>query len=165
MSQTTNHWGIANTRFGKTFIAWQSAGGVPGPDKEERIVALGFGDPEPPLQTLSEQRDDRGAARRLTAIIDTGHTPALAFNGTRFQRQVWADLLTIPRGQTCSYGDIAQRIGCNSARAVGQAVGANPIALLIPCHRVIQKTGGLGGYHWGLGVKRKLLAWEGVPGH
>ena len=66
--------------------------------------------------------------------------------GTAFQQRVWQALLTIPYGKTVSYGEIARMVGCKSAQAVGQAVGANPIALLIPCHRVIAAHGKLGGY-------------------
>lgn len=64
--------------------------------------------------------------------------------GTLFQQRVWQALLTIPYGETVSYGEIARTVGCKSAQAVGQAVGANPIALLIPCHRVIAAHGQLG---------------------
>ena len=70
-------------------------------------------------------------------------------NGTMFQQRVWQALLTIPYGETVSYGEIARMVGCRSAQAVGQAVGANPIAILIPCHRVIAAHGKLGGYAYG----------------
>ena len=80
--------------------------------------------------------------------------------GTLFQQRVWQALLTIPYGKTVSYGEIARMVGCKSAQAVGQAVGANPIALLIPCHRVIAAHGQLGGYAYGQEIKRQLLEWE-----
>ena len=80
--------------------------------------------------------------------------------GTMFQRRIWQALLTIPYGETVSYGAIARMVGCKSAQAVGQAVGANPIALLIPCHRVIAANGKLGGYAYGEERKKRLLAWE-----
>lgn len=86
--------------------------------------------------------------------------PSLAPQGTPFQQKVWRELLTIPYGQTVSYGDIAQRIGCRSAQAVGQAVGHNPIAIIIPCHRVIGSDGSLTGYASGLDIKRWLLKME-----
>ena len=73
-------------------------------------------------------------------------TPRLAPQGTPFQQSVWRELLTIPYGQTVSYGHIAQRLHCRSAQAVGGAVGHNPIALIIPCHRVIGSNGHLKGY-------------------
>ena len=80
--------------------------------------------------------------------------------GTAFQQRVWQALLTIPYGKTVSYGELARMVGCKSAQAVGQAVGANPIALFIPCHRVIAAHGKLGGYAYGQEIKRQLLEWE-----
>lgn len=82
---------------------------------------------------------------------------------TPFQRRVWAVLLEIPYGATRTYRDVARAVGVpRGARAVGQAVGANPIPLLIPCHRVVASGGSLGGYAWGLTWKRRLLQVEGV---
>ena len=83
--------------------------------------------------------------------------------GTLFQQRVWQALLTIPYGKTVSYGEIARMVGCKSAQAVGQAVEANPIALIIPCHRVIAAHGQLGGYEYGIEIKKKLLEQEGKP--
>ena len=80
--------------------------------------------------------------------------------GTLFQQRVWQALLTIPYGKTVSYGEIARMVGCKSAQAVGQAVGANPIALLIPCHRVIAANGKIGGYAYGEEKKKRLLEGE-----
>ena len=81
--------------------------------------------------------------------------------GAPFQIKVWEALLTIPSGHVTTYSEIAGAIGTPKAvRAVGTAVGRNPISLLIPCHRALRKSGGLGGYHWGLPVKRAILAWE-----
>ncbi|MBR4565242.1 MAG: methylated-DNA--[Paludibacteraceae bacterium] len=80
--------------------------------------------------------------------------------GSLFQQRVWQALLTIPYGETVSYGELARMVGCKSAQAVGQAVGANPIALLIPCHRVIAAHGQLGGYAYGQEIKKQLLEWE-----
>ena len=81
--------------------------------------------------------------------------------GAPFQIKVWEALLTIPSGQVTTYSEIAQAIGNPKAvRAVGTAVGRNPVSWLIPCHRALRKSGGLGGYHWGLPVKRALLAYE-----
>ncbi len=86
---------------------------------------------------------------------------ALVVTGTNFQLQVWRALLEIPAGALASYGGIAARIGSpQSARAVGAAVGANPIAYLIPCHRVIRESGHLGGYRWGATRKAAILGWE-----
>ena len=81
--------------------------------------------------------------------------------GAPFQIKVWEALLAIPPGAVATYTDIAGRIGRPGAvRAVGTAVGRNPVAWLIPCHRVLRRDGALGGYHWGLPVKRAMLAWE-----
>lgn len=83
--------------------------------------------------------------------------------GAPFQIKVWEALLRIPSGHVTTYSEIAQSIGNPRAvRAVGTAVGRNPISWLIPCHRALRKSGALGGYHWGLPVKRALLAWEGA---
>ena len=81
--------------------------------------------------------------------------------GAPFQIKVWEALLAIPSGHVTTYSEIAQTIGTPKAvRAVGTAVGRNPISWLIPCHRALRKSGGLGGYHWGLPVKRAMLAFE-----
>lgn len=81
--------------------------------------------------------------------------------GAPFQIKVWEALLAIPSGNVTTYSEIAQAIGRPRAvRAVGTAVGRNPVSFLIPCHRALRKSGGLGGYHWGLPVKRAILAWE-----
>jgi O-6-methylguanine DNA methyltransferase len=83
--------------------------------------------------------------------------------GTKFRLRVWPELLRIPRGETRSYGEIADELGKRrAARAVGGACGANPIPVLIPCHRVLAAKGGLGGFSGGLEWKRRLLALEGV---
>ena len=87
-------------------------------------------------------------------------TPPLKPKGTPFQQKVWRELLTIPYGETTTYGTIARRIGCRSAQAIGQAVHNNPIAIIIPCHRVIGSDGALTGYASGLEIKRQLLLQE-----
>ncbi|MCL4166833.1 UNVERIFIED_CONTAM: hypothetical protein GTU68_054193 [Idotea baltica] len=85
----------------------------------------------------------------------------LHLSGTNFQIQVWKALLRIPEGAMVSYSDIAQAIGKPKAvRAIGTAIGANPVGVLIPCHRVLRQSGALGGYRWGLTRKQALLAWE-----
>jgi AraC family transcriptional regulator, regulatory protein of adaptative response / methylated-DNA-[protein]-cysteine methyltransferase len=85
----------------------------------------------------------------------------LDVRGTAFQRRVWQALRAIPPGRTTTYAEIAASIGApNAIRAVGTACGANPVAVVIPCHRVVRTDGGLGGYRWGLGRKRALLARE-----
>ncbi len=95
-----------------------------------------------------------------TAFAQKGET-ALHMIGAPFQIKVWEALLQIPSGHVTTYSEIAQSIGNPRAvRAVGTAVGRNPVSWLIPCHRALRKSGGLGGYHWGLPVKRALLAYE-----
>jgi AraC family transcriptional regulator of adaptative response/methylated-DNA-[protein]-cysteine methyltransferase len=85
----------------------------------------------------------------------------LDIRGTVFQRRVWAELRRIPRGETRTYQEIACAIGAPAAvRAVGSACGANPVALVVPCHRAVRSDGGLGGYAWGISRKRKLLSVE-----
>jgi AraC family transcriptional regulator of adaptative response/methylated-DNA-[protein]-cysteine methyltransferase len=90
-----------------------------------------------------------------------GETTPLYMIGAPFQIKVWEALLTVPTGHVTTYAEIASAIGHPAAhRAVGTAVGRNPISFLIPCHRAIRRDGGLGGYHWGLDRKRAILAWE-----
>ena len=94
------------------------------------------------------------------AAFGSGAAP-LYLIGAPFQIKVWEALLRIPSGHVTSYSEIAGCVGLPKAvRAVGTAVGRNPISFLIPCHRALRKSGGLGGYHWGLPVKRAILAWE-----
>lgn len=81
--------------------------------------------------------------------------------GTDFEVRVWETLLKIPMGCAVSYSDIARHLGCPTAsRAVGTAVGRNPLSFVVPCHRVLRADGSLGGYHWGLTRKRALIGWE-----
>jgi AraC family transcriptional regulator of adaptative response/methylated-DNA-[protein]-cysteine methyltransferase len=85
----------------------------------------------------------------------------LHLKGTDFQLKVWETLLKIPMGRLSTYGDIAKQLNISGAsRAVGTAVGSNPVAFLIPCHRVIQSTGIVGGYHWGNTRKTAMIGWE-----
>ncbi|WP_127113568.1 bifunctional helix-turn-helix domain-containing protein/methylated-DNA--[protein]-cysteine S-methyltransferase [Shimia sediminis] len=91
---------------------------------------------------------------------ELGKTPVYMI-GSPLQIKVWEALMRIPSGQVSTYSEIAGSIGMPRAvRAVGTAVGRNPVSWLIPCHRALRKSGALGGYHWGLPVKRALLAWE-----
>lgn len=87
----------------------------------------------------------------------------LHLKGTDFQLKVWEALLKIPMGSLSTYGAIAHKIGSpNASRAVGTAIGSNPVAFLIPCHRVIQSTGAIGGYMWGGTRKTAMIGWEGA---
>ena len=130
------------------------------------IVALAYDEPVaetivPPaharehLDALHAQLDDYFAGRRT--VFDVPLAPA----GTPFQRSVWRALCTVRYGETASYAQIAQQVGSPTAvRAVGAANGRNPIAIVIPCHRIIGSNGTLTGYAGGLDRKRKLLALE-----
>lgn len=106
----------------------------------------------------------RDAARQLAEYLAgkrTGFDLPLDLRGTPFQRAVWGALQAIPYGETRSYADVARAVGRpHAVRAVGTANGANPVALVVPCHRVIQSGGRLGGYGGGLELKRRLLAME-----
>ena len=145
-------------------------------DDEGRLRALDWDDYEPRRRkllarhygegfTLSDARDPGGVTTSLKAYF-AGHIEVLdsmpvATAGTPFQREVWAALRHIPCGTTISYGDLARRIGRPEAvRAVGLANGANPIGIVVPCHRVIGTNGTLTGYGGGLDRKRWLLAHE-----
>lgn len=99
----------------------------------------------------------------MTQAFDAkrNRTLALDLKGTAFQRRVWSELLQIPRGATTTYGGLAARIGAPSAsRAVGSAVGANPVCFVVPCHRVVRGDGTLGGYAWGPEMKAAMLGEE-----
>ena len=111
------------------------------------------------------RRDRFGVYEVLDAYFagDIGalDTLTVATRGTEFQQQVWHQLRKIPVGSTISYGELARRVGRpNAQRAVGMANASNPIALIVPCHRVIRTGGALGGYAFGLDCKRWLLAHE-----
>ena len=111
-----------------------------------------------------QQSSDEMQRNALLIFKQNGHElkqVKLHLKGTEFQLKVWEALLKIPAGQLISYGQLAQRINKpKAARAVGTANGDNPVAFLIPCHRVIQSSGALGGYHWGLSRKAAMIGWE-----
>ena len=152
---------------------------VPSPVGELTLVARGaalaailWENDKPNRVRLGQMRVDEGCAvlqetaRQLAAYfagtLQCFDVP-LDFAGTPFQQDVWRALLTIPYGQTRSYGEIARQIGRPSAvRAVGAANGKNPISIIAPCHRVIGATGELTGFAGGLHAKETLLALEGI---
>lgn len=114
-------------------------------------------------------RDDAGLSPQLAAVVDRisgrrlDDAVPLDLQGTEFQQQVWDQLLKIPPGKTRSYLDVAQAIKRPKAtRAVAQACGANPVAVVVPCHRVVMSDGSIGGYSGLPGVKKALLDAEGV---
>lgn len=142
---------------------------------ERGVCAVAFADEPAALQQELRQRfpearvepaDDRldRLAAAVVAVVDggvgSGDIP-LDLLGTAFQQRVWRALRDIPRGTTVSYAELARRIGAPGAvRAVGTACGANPVAVVVPCHRVLRGDGALGGYRWGLARKKALLARE-----
>ena len=110
----------------------------------------------PIIAELLRWLEDYFAGRRPCNV------PRIDPQGTAFQKRVWQALFTIWYGQTKTYGEIAQMVDCRSAQAVGQAVGANPIALIIPCHRIIAAHDQIGGYAYGIDVKIRLLEIEQI---
>jgi len=156
-------WGVAPSPFGETVLLMAPRG----------LSALAFADPDaetafadlkarfPAAEYTRDDDEARAWAERIFTGNGTGRSIPLALYGTPWQRQVWRALMRIPAGETTSYKEIADVV-CTpkAARAVGAAVGANPVAWLIPCHRVIAADGRLTGYHWGVERKRAMLAYE-----
>ena len=139
----------------------------------QAITSLRFSNEQACNTSTAQEKAGEEAATALPIIAETiqwlddyfagkrpCNVPRLNPQGTAFQKRVWTALLTIPYGETLSYGEIAQMVDCRSAQAVGQAVGANPIALIIPCHRVIAAHGKIGGYEYGIEIKKRLLELE-----
>jgi AraC family transcriptional regulator of adaptative response/methylated-DNA-[protein]-cysteine methyltransferase len=118
----------------------------------------------PRARLVAGDREFEAVVARVVACVETprlGLDLPLDVRGTAFQQRVWRALREIPAGTTATYGEIARRIGAPRAvRAVAGACGANPVAVAIPCHRVVREDGGLGGYRWGLPRKRALLSRE-----
>ena len=152
---TPKYWDDLETDFGRLRVAVNDAGAL------VRIRLDG---------SATGGRQDRLACRHVSAQLAeyfaqerTRFELELAPVGTVFQLAVWAALRSIPYGAVCSYGDVARAIGSpRAARAVGQANGANPIPIVIPCHRVIAGDRTIGGFSGGLGIKRHLLGVEGI---
>jgi AraC family transcriptional regulator of adaptative response/methylated-DNA-[protein]-cysteine methyltransferase len=168
-SGLTVRYGYSNTPFGKALFAVTDRG----------LLHLGFvevGGEAAALEALRVRvpratfaRDDDVARDLAKRIWDGASRRAgplrLNVSGTNFQLKVWQALIDLGSRNRAHYSGIATSIGCaGSSRAVGGAVGANPIAWLIPCHHVLRKSGGLGGYHWGEDRKRAMLAWEAFSG-
>lgn len=159
------HYSFYECFFGKTVIVTTHRGVCYiGCVSEEQIVnelSKRF-----PQAVLHHQKDEWQALAFLILQGERNVTITLPFHiyGTPFQLAVWDGLLQIPEGSLTSYGRISQNIGRPKAvRAVGTAVGDNPIMYLIPCHRVIRNDGGIGGYYWGVEMKKKMLSAEKCP--
>lgn len=161
------HYGLARSTYGTCTVGWTARG----------ICHLAFQDSDR-LQAVPErlrkdfphahyQHCDKAAQEQIDSIFNgngSGFSSAfhLLVKGTAFQLKVWRALLTIPSGSVSTYSAIAETIGHPKAfRAVGSACGQNPIAYLIPCHRVIKSSGATSGYKWGPSLKEALLRAEG----
>lgn len=161
------NYSFADTYYGEVLIASVDSG----------ICYLAFVD-DGHEQALSELRhhfsgalfheqmdsfQEEGLKVLSDRTIENGFRGKLVFEGSQLQLKVWEELLKIPVGKLTTYGEIARSIGLPKAsRAVATAIGQNRIAVLVPCHRVIRSDGKLGGYHWGMERKKKLIAWETV---
>jgi AraC family transcriptional regulator of adaptative response/methylated-DNA-[protein]-cysteine methyltransferase len=160
-------WGAARSPFGTAVLVVTEYG----------LAGLGFADGEVSIDTAFEdlrsrwpnarfRRDDARIAPLAARIFDPARWHAdqpvkVVLIGTDFEVSVWQTLLKIPVGRATTYQDVAEHIGRPTAsRAVGAAVGKNPISFVVPCHRVVGSTGALTGYHWGVPRKRAILGWE-----
>ena len=157
------NYSFAESPFGNIIVASTTKG----------ICHIAFADDEADaLQTLQAVFPNAVYKQKLDLIQQNAlfifthdwkklHEIKLHLKGTEFQLKVWETLLKIPMGQLSTYGTIARNIkNPNASRAVGTAIGDNPVAFLIPCHRVIQSTGIVGGYHWGTIRKTAIIGWE-----
>jgi AraC family transcriptional regulator, regulatory protein of adaptative response / methylated-DNA-[protein]-cysteine methyltransferase len=143
---------------------------------ERGLAGLAFADPGDEANALDDMRrrwpraqfreDGPGTAALARRVFEPklwqrDHPLRVVMIGTDFEVRVWEALLKVPMGRATTYSDLAARLGApKAARAVGAAVGKNPISFVVPCHRVIGKSGDLTGYHWGITRKRAMLGWE-----
>lgn len=155
------HWAVLPTSLGAMLVAATARG----------VCRLSFGEDEealrrrfPHAELVPAGEPFRALFAEVLAAVErpgTGAHIPLDVQGTAFQQRVWAALRTIPPGETRSYGELAAMVGNpRASRAVGSANGANGVAVLIPCHRVVQGTGAIGGYAYGAEIKRELLRRE-----
>lgn len=159
------HFALADSSLGRVLVAATRRG----------VCAVAFGDDDPALvkdlqRRFPQARRDEGTSafsrlvRDVVRHLETPATPVelpLDLRGTAFQHRVWQALTRIPPGETRSYSALAKALGApKSARAVAQACGANPVAVLVPCHRVVREGGALSGYRWGVERKAALLRRE-----
>ncbi|HEY8576565.1 MAG TPA: bifunctional helix-turn-helix domain-containing protein/methylated-DNA--[protein]-cysteine S-methyltransferase [Devosia sp.] len=160
-------WGVAPSPFGLA-VATATDYGISGLGfaDEHTTVEQAFADLAQRWPNARFSRNDTRLAPMITEAFDPAHwSPErpvrVVLIGTDFEVKVWETLLKIPVGQATTYQKVAQDIGRPSAsRAVGAAVGKNPISFVVPCHRVVGASGALTGYHWGVPRKRAILGWE-----
>lgn len=160
----TIRWGMADSPFGPV-LAMATERGLCGlaftAETGEAAAMTDMRARWPAAEYVEDPQSVGPAVAAAFAPHRYGNGPDLHLIGGPFQIKVWEALLRIPSGQVTTYSDIARAVGNPRAvRAVGTAVGRNPISFLIPCHRALRRDGALGGYHWGLPVKRAMLAWE-----
>ena len=152
--------GRALTPWGMSRIVWSPSSILRWELDEKAISASWISPSEQGLPV-----DDAGAQHCVERLLKGSKDPMIPVSvsvcGTPFQHRVWRALMGIPRGSVTSYGRLANAVGApGAARAVGAACAANPVALMIPCHRVVRESGDLNGYRWGVQLKGLLLAWE-----
>jgi AraC family transcriptional regulator of adaptative response/methylated-DNA-[protein]-cysteine methyltransferase len=160
-------WGAAPSPFGTAVIVTTGYGiaGIGFADDQTSVEAA-FADLQARWPRANYARNDAAIAPLAARIFDptrwNPHEPVrVVLIGTDFEVSVWETLLTVPLGRATTYADVARRIGRPSAaRAVGAAVGKNPISFVVPCHRVVGSSGALTGYHWGVPRTRAILGWE-----
>lgn len=160
-------WGAVPSPFGLAVLATTPYGlaGIAFADGPEGVEA-GFADLAGRWPRARFTRNDAAVAGIGATVFDPGRWSRdrpvrLVLIGSQFETKVWETLLTIRPGSVSTYGAVAERIGRpGAARAVGRAVGRNPISFVVPCHRVVGSAGALTGYHWGLVRKRAILGWE-----
>ncbi len=159
-------YGFHPSPFGTALVMTTSRG----------LCGLAFSDPGKEAAALKDMRARWKNARYIEDSASTADIAARIFQserwkpdtplrvvliGTDFEVRVWETLLKVPLGRAATYSDVARKIGKDSAaRAVGAAVGKNPISFVVPCHRIVGVSGALTGYHWGLTRKRAMLGWE-----
>ena len=164
----TIHYQFSDTQFGRVLVASTTKGICKMSFVDGDMDAYSLLQTQFPQAKFIEQSDE--LQQNALAIFSSNCTDIsqikLHLKGTDFQLKVWESLLKIPMGQLSSYGDIAKNINIPKAsRAVGTAIGRNPVAFLIPCHRVIQASGVLGEYHWGRTRKMSMIGWEAGQSH
>ena len=157
------NYSFSESPFGKVIAASTEKGLCYMAFETDHHKALGDLQAKFPNASFFERKDDfqNNALSIFSKDWTELNTIKLHLKGTDFQLKVWESLLTIPMGKLSTYGNLADKIGNpNASRAVGTAIGSNPVAFLIPCHRVIQSTGKIGGYMWGSERKQLIIGWE-----
>ena len=157
--QSEPSYGFSATPFGECCIAFSNDGicALLFPENRENAYA----DLQNRFPETNFQQNNDKATTLIKQIFEKKEKPRLNPIGTEFQISIWQALQRIPAGKTTTYAKIAEAIGRPKAvRAVGTAIGANPIAYLIPCHRVIRTDGSMGGFRWGMECKKNMLEWE-----